>query len=157
MFNKFSAIGAKRILAGIVVVIAMTLLRFEAAGGTSVLHVLYNSDMANSGVDPNASGKINGMLNRQGNANNQRLRLTLANLDPSATYQLMAYIGDDANPRNVADLTTDSKGGLAISYVQKCPGPSNPGGQPLPAVLDPISRIHQLDVVKDGNVILTGV
>ncbi len=157
MFNKFSAISTKRILAGVVVVIAMTLLRFEAAGGTSVLHVLYNTAMANSGVDPNASGKINGMLNRQGNSNNQRLRLTLANLDPNATYQLMAYIGDDANPRNVADLTTDSKGALAISYVQKCPGPSNAGGQPLPAVLDPISRIHQLDVVKDGNVILTGV
>src|SRR5260221_12548309 len=97
MFNKFSAISTKRILAGVVVVIAMTLLRFEAAGGTSVLHVLYNTAMANSGVDPNASGKINGMLNRQGNSNNQRLRLTLANLAPKPTYQFMACIRDSGN------------------------------------------------------------
>jgi hypothetical protein len=156
MVNKIGANSTKRILAAIILVVAMTLLHFEAAG-SSVLHVLYNVDMANSGVDPNATGKLNGTLTRQGNANNQRLRLSLANLDPSSTYQLMAFIGDDAIPRNVADLTTDSKGSVAVSYVQKCPGPSNAGGQPLPAVLNPISRIHQLDIVKDGNVILTAV
>jgi hypothetical protein len=91
------------------------------------------------------------------NDKSKTTRLSLTKLAPNTSYQLFVFIGDDSNPRGLADVTTDATGSVAVKYVQKCPGNSNPGGQPLPSVLDPISRIHQLDVVKDGTVILSGV
>src|SRR5437016_3487365 len=80
--------GAKRLLMGLVMAVAMMFLHHDASAGGRTLNVIFRLDMVNSGVDENASGKISGM--------------------------------------------------------------------PLPNVLDPISHIHQLDVVKDGNVLLTG-
>ncbi|HXU76956.1 MAG TPA: ice-binding family protein [Methylomirabilota bacterium] len=149
--------GPRRILMGLVLAGSLMLLNQGAAAGTSILHVLFKAAMVNSGVDPNAQGTIDGTLTRQGNANNQRLKITLTNLDPGTEYQMLAFIGDDNNPRSATSFTTDSKGAFTVTYVQKCPGKGNPGGQPLPNALDPISHIHQLDIVKDGNVLLTGV
>ena len=155
--NEKKMSGPKRILTGIILALAVTFIRQQASGAASVLHVLYKSVMVNTGADSNAKGQIDGTLNRQGNANNQRLKISVSNLDPSTEYQLSAFIGDDSNRKVIAGFTTDSKGAFTVTYVQKCPGRGNAGGQPLPNTLDPISHIHQLDIVKDGSVILTGV
>ena len=148
--------NTKRFLGSLLLAFAMTFTGHNAVGASSVVHV-FHTDMVNTGVNPNARGRIDGTLTHQVNANTQRLKLTLLNLDPRTTYQLLAFIGDDANPTSVTELSTDAKGALVIMYVQKCPGNSSQGGAPLPEVLDPITRIHQLDIVKDGNVALTGV
>jgi hypothetical protein len=132
-------------------------LGYNASAGSSVLHFMLSTDMVSSGADSNARGHIDAALSRSGNANNQRLKISLTNLDPNSEYQLLAFIGDDSNLRSATSFTTDAKGAYAVTYVQKCPGKSNSGGQPLPNSLDPISHIHQLDIVKDGNVVLTGV
>jgi ice-binding like protein/Big-like domain-containing protein len=58
---------------------------------------------------------------------------------------------------SVAVFTTDANGAFAVTYVQNCPGNFSQGGEPLPNAVDPISHIHQLDIVKAGNVVLTGV
>ena len=149
--------GTKRILTGLLLAAGLMSLRHEALAATSVLHVLFKTVMVNTGADTNVHGQIDGTLNRQGNAGNQRLKISVSNLDPSTDYQLIAFIGDDSNPRSATAFTTDTNGAFTVTYVQKCPGKSNPGGQPLPNALDPISHIHQLDVIKDGNVLLTGV
>jgi len=133
------------------------LLHQDASGATRTLSVVYRVDMVKTGVDTNASGTISGTLIRNGNASNQQLRLSLAHLDPSTTYLLIAFVGDDANPRSVAEITTDSHGAVTVTYLQRCPGNSSRGGQPLPNSVDPISHIHQLDIVKDGSVVLTGI
>ncbi len=149
--------GMKQALTGLVLAVCVMFLNHPAFGGTNFLQVLFNKAMVNSGGDANATGQINGLFIRQGNATSQRLTISVGNLDPNTTYQMIAFMGDDSNPRSVTDFKTGPKGGFVFRYVQKCPDRSNPGGQPLPNALDPISHIHQLDIVKDGNVLLTGV
>jgi hypothetical protein len=92
--------------------------------GPRILNVLFWTDMVNTGVDQNASGKISGTLLRNGYASNQQLKFSLANLDPNTAYQLIAFIGDETNPRSVAVFTTDSNGAFVVTYVQRCPGNS---------------------------------
>jgi Ice-binding-like/Bacterial Ig-like domain len=150
------------IVFGLVFAAALSLPIYSVLGVGSSLRVYYSIDMANSGVAPNARGKIDGTLSHSATGNSQQLKLSLSNLNPNTTYRLMAFIGDEVAPRSVTDLTTDASGALAVTYAQKCPsavGQSSlpRGGGPVPEALDPISRIHQLDIVKDGNVILTGV
>jgi len=149
--------GRQRILIALVIAVGALFSRHDASAGTRVLNVVFQMDMVSSGVDTNASGKISGNLNRNSSGSSQQLKITLAKLEPDTEYQLSAFIGDDPNRRSVAAFTTDTNGAFVVSYVQKCPGNAARGGQPLPVVLDPISHIHQLDVVKDGNVLLTGV
>ena len=149
--------GVKRVLMGLVVAAGVMFLYHDASGETRTLNVLFKLDMVSTGVDTSASGNISGTLLRNGHTTSQQLKLKLAHLDANGDYQLMAFIGDETTPRSVAQFTTDAKGAFAVTYVQKCPGNSSRGGQPLPLALDPISHIHQLDIVKDGSVVLTGV
>jgi len=149
--------GMKRFLLGLVFAAAVMVLLPDASGGTSILNVSFRTDMASTSVDLDASGRFSGTLIRNGHNSNQRLNLSLSNLDPNTAYQLIAFIGDETNPRIVAEFTTDPTGAFAVTYVQKCPGNTSRGGLPLPNAVDPISRIHQLDVLKAGNVVLTAV
>jgi Ice-binding-like/Bacterial Ig-like domain len=149
--------GMKRVLMGLVLAVAVLFLHHDASAATRMLNVIFKMDMVNTGVDTNASGKISGTLLRSGIASSQKLSVSLANLDANTAYQLMAFMGDETNPRSVAPFTTDPNGKFAVTYVQKCPGNSSQGGVPLPNAVDPISRIHQLDIVKAGNVVLTVV
>jgi len=149
--------GMKRILMGLGFAVAVMFLHHDASGGTRMLNVVFRLDMVSTGVDTNASGTFSGTLTRSGHASNQQLRLSVAHLETNTVYQLIGFIGDETNPTSVAEFTTDSKGAFAVTYVQRCPANSNRGGVPLPHAVDPISHIHQLDIVKDGNVVLTGV
>jgi hypothetical protein len=149
--------GMKRILMGAVLAVALMFLHRDASAGTPILNIMFKADMVNTGVDPNASGNYSAKLLRNARNSNQQLKLALANLEPNASYQLIAFIGDEPTPRSVAEFTTDPNGAYAVTYVQKCPGNSSLGGVPLPIAVDPISRIHQLDVMRAGNVVLTGV
>ncbi|MBI3852246.1 MAG: DUF3494 domain-containing protein [Verrucomicrobia bacterium] len=117
-------------------------------GGTSILHLNFVTAMLNTGVDPDASGSVNGKLNRQGNASNQRLQISLANLDPNTTYQLAAFIGDDTNSTSVASFTTDANGAFKVTYVKKSQGKGSAGGQPLPDALHPLRNVRELDIVN---------
>src|SRR5436305_630240 len=92
--------GTTRILRGLVLAIVLNFLGHDAMGG-SVLHILFNTDLVNTGADADAKGKMNGMLTRQGNANNQTLRVLLTKLAPNTTYQLLVFIGEDSNPRGL--------------------------------------------------------
>jgi hypothetical protein len=145
------------ILPGLVLAFSLLCQTLDAAAATRVLNVTFKMDMMKTGANTNASGKISGILLRNGQVSSQQLKLSLAHLDSNAVYQLIAFVGDETSPRSVGGFTTDLKGAFAVTYVQRCPGNSSRGGIPLPTAIDPISRIHQLDVVKDGNVVLTVV
>src|SRR4026207_1573309 len=151
MQKNIAVNGMKQVLMGLVLAAAVTFPPHEASGATRILNVLLRTDMVNTVVDDDASGRISGTLIRNGQTSNQRLKLSFANLDPDTAYQLVAFIGDETNPRSVAEFTTDSSGAFGVTYVQKCPGNSSRGGEPLPHAMDPISHIHQLDIVKAGN------
>ncbi len=155
--NDLGLSRAKRVLMGLILAVGVMFCYAGAAAGTSSLHVLFKTGMRNTGIDADAAGQIDGNLTRSGKANNQRLKISLTNLDPGTEYQMIAFIGDDTTPRSVTSFTTDSKGAYKVTYEQKCPGKATASGQPLPVALDPISHIHQLDIYKDGNVLLSGV
>ncbi|HXI52913.1 MAG TPA: Ig-like domain-containing protein, partial [Candidatus Saccharimonadales bacterium] len=141
---------------GLMLALGMAFLHPGASGANTHLNVGFKTDLVNTGVDPNASGKVAGVLIRNGYASNQQLKLSLANLDPNTAYQLVAFIGDETTPRSVATFTSDPNGAFAVTYVQKCPGTAL-RGEPLPNAVDPISHIHQLDIVKAGAVVLTSL
>jgi hypothetical protein len=145
--------GTKRKLMGLILAAALMFLHHNAVakpGGTSILHFNFVTAMANTGVDANAGGSVNGKLNRQGNANNQRLQMSLVNLDPNTTYQLAAFIGDDTNSTSVTEFTTDSNGAFTVTYVKKAQGKASAGGQPLPEALNPLENVRELDILN-GN------
>ena len=146
----------KRLLMGVVFAIAGLFLNQNASAGNQ-LSVVFRTAMVSTGVDQNARGNLYGVLIRNGFVSSQYLNLSINHLDTNTTYQLMAFIGDETTRRSVAEFTTDAKGAFVITYIQRCPGNSSKGGKPLPMVLDPISHIHQLDIVKDGNLILSGL
>lgn len=146
-----------RSLLGLALAASVMFQSLDAAAATRMLNVIFKMDMVKTGVETNASGNISGMLLRSGQLSNQQLKLSVAHLHASSTYQLIAFVGDETSPRSLGGFTTDANGAFAVTYVQRCPGNSSRGGIPLPNAVDPISRIHQLDVVKDGNVIMTVV
>ena len=119
-------------------------------GGTSILHYIYTTAMMNTGVDPNARGRVDGVITRQGKSNIQRLKISLANLDPNTTYLLTAYLGDNTNSVDITGFTTNPKGEFMADYVKKSQGKTNPSSEPLPAVLDPMCNIRELAIIN-GN------
>jgi hypothetical protein len=119
----------------------------KLGGGTDILHLFLREPLANEGLLTNATGWVNLGQNRQGHADNQRLDIAVANLETNAEYGIWAALGDDTNFVFAGNLTTTSKGGGLVRFMQV--GSSNgqapgKGKTPLPAVLDPISNIRGL-------------
>jgi hypothetical protein len=129
-----------------------------APGGTGIVQFISETDMTNTGVNPDASGKIN-VTASQGNDNNhQQLNISLANLDPNTTYQLIAFIGDDTNAMSIAGFTTDQNGTFTVSYMEKSRGKPGPHMEQLPNALDPMCIVRELDIVNgSADTVLRGV
>lgn len=123
------------------------------AGGTDILHLFVHKAMTNDGIEAGATGAVDVRQNRQGNANNQRLDVSVTGLTTNTTYQLLALLDDDTNSTFVVDLTTDSHGVGALHFAQANNGKSGKSGgkgkgtSPLPDLLDPVSNIRELTVV----------
>jgi len=115
-------------------------------GGTSILHFMLRTTMTGTGT-----GNVEAKRNQQGGADNQRLEITVANLATSTTYQLLASTTDDTNLVAVGEFTTDSAGGAVLDYVKKNNGKGSPGGDPVPAGLNPISKLRSLEVSVGGT------
>src|ERR1043165_3123238 len=135
-----------------VVLGAAVLVLLQAAPASAAVNAFshtFQATMSPTGVDPNARGSVHGNLTRRGAVDNQRLTVTVSRLDTNTTYHLMAYLGDDIAATAVADLVTDRRGGAFILYIK------NPGTHPLPAVVDPLSNIREVDIVNtNGDVVL---
>jgi len=144
--------GTMRNLIGMAIAVGLMLLQQDAraAQGTTVNYSLH-SVMTNAGIDADARGTINSVLNHGATSDSQRLRIVLAKLDPNTTYQLKAFIGDDMGLTSVAVFTTDRRGGAVISYTKNRLGRANPGTHLLPGSLDPICNVREIDVVDGGD------
>jgi hypothetical protein len=122
--------------------------------GTSILHFFVRKTMSNSGVVPDATGRINGMLVRQGKANNQKLDIYFTKLSANTTYHLSALIGDDTNFTDVAEFNTDATGSAKLFYRRMGPNGNSGlgrGKSGLPAALNPISNLRELAVVDTNS------
>ena len=140
---------------GLAVGLALTLgMSREAVAASSALQFNAQTAMVNSGVDADATGKINVSMNGSGKGNNEQLKVAAAKLDPNTTYQLVAFIGSDTNGTNIAVLTTDKKGALKITYVKKAQANSHSGKNIFPTVLDPLCNVRELKTVNGGSQIV---
>jgi hypothetical protein len=120
--------------------------------GTDILHWAVSEKMLNESGPSNASASVSAKLNQQGNAYNQRLDVSVRNLETNTAYQVWAALDDDTNFVPVADFTTDESGGAKLKFMRvgSSQGKGHGSGKlPLPAELDPISDIRELAI---GNV-----
>lgn len=121
------------------------------AGGTSILHLLVRKTMANPGILPDASGKIALKQNKQGQSNLQQLDIIASHLETNAPYQLLALLGDDTNFTQVADISSDADGKIALRYRRVDTRNGNNGHlghgkSGLLAALNPVSNLRGLAI-----------
>ena len=93
------------------------LLAGAAPVANSTLYVV-NEDFTNTGFDSDARGHVQALVKQRGQSHLQRLRVTVAKLDPSTPYQLLATTGDDTNFLTVAEFTT-TRAGRAVIQQQR--------------------------------------
>lgn len=122
-------------------------------GGTSIFHLFVRKTMQSIGS--NASGELQLMQVKQGNANNQSLKISVANLEATTSYQLLARLGDDTNFTHITDFVADSGGNalLRLRSLGNGNGKGN-GKTPLPALLNPVSNIRELAIADTNAVVL---
>ena len=143
-----------RVLMGLVLAVAVMFLPHAAVakqGGTDILHFMFSKEMTNTGVDSDARGKIQETLTRQGNANNQGIKISLAKLNPNTAYQLIAFIGEDTSSTSIAEFTTDRKGSFTVAYVKKGQGNPSPRMQRFPDALDPLCNVRELNIINGST------
>jgi hypothetical protein len=120
-----------------------------AQGGTDILHLVLHKAASPTELASNAVGRIELRQNRQGHADNQRLRMQLSNLETNAGYQLFAWLGDGTNATYVGPIGSSANGQARLDYwsVASRQGfHAGRGHAPLPAVLNPVSQIRALTV-----------
>jgi hypothetical protein len=124
------------------------------SGGTGVLHFFVRKTMSNSGLLPDATGRIDGKLVRQGNANNQKFDIDLKHLAANTTYHLSALLGDDTNFTDVAEFNTDDVGSAKLHYRRMGKDGNSGLGRgktAMPGFLNPISNLRELAVVDTNG------
>jgi hypothetical protein len=115
-FSKITKKIAAGILFGAALSIALPIA--HAAAVVNSVNYSVHAKMTNTGVDADAKGIVSGSLNRRGSTtDNQHLAISVTKLDPSATYQLVAFIGEDTNGTAIADLTTTKHGSASVNYI----------------------------------------
>jgi hypothetical protein len=120
-------------------------------GGTSILHLTISTALTSSGFDDNASGSVVADHKAQGGAEKQSLRINAAGLEANTAYLLLASTTEDTNLTQGAVLTTDANGVIDITYAQQGQGKAHPHAEPLPASLDPVSKLRMLEVSIGGT------
>jgi hypothetical protein len=129
--------------------------RKRACHGTDILHFKVKTSMVSSGAESNAAGSVSLNQNQQGNANNQRLTISVNNLGSNTIYSLLASLRSDTNFTEVATLTTDANGEELVKYTKKNNGNGKAGGTPLPDALNPLSDILALEIANGTQAVLS--
>src|SRR5262245_6591010 len=138
---------------GVVIALASVSFLANAAThrrGTDILHFFVRKAMTSEGVETNATGRVEADQNRQGRANNQRLKISVNGLTTNTTYQLLALTDDNVDFTPVTQFDTDGRGRASVDFRKKATGNGRLGrGQsPLPDELDPVSQIRELTVAN---------
>jgi hypothetical protein len=118
--------------------------------GTDILHYSVTKAMSNDGVESNAVGSVKAHQNEQGHADNQQLNISVSGLTGSTTYELLA--NGDTNLADGVSFTTGPSGGAKLKFRSNGNGHGlGHGVQSLPAALNPVSHITELDVFNSST------
>ena len=150
--SNFHARTTGHPLLGLVLAAAATFLSGEAiaaGSGASLLKFNLTIDMARTGVEPRARGRIQELVKCSDSVDEQSLQVVLTRLNPETTYELTAFFGADTESTTVAEFTTNRLGAFRTTWRKS-------GNNRFPAGLPPISNIRELEVVNGGDeVVLT--
>jgi hypothetical protein len=142
----------KRFLLIVTLAIGALCLDLEAAAQPgAVLNYVLKTAMANAGVDADAVGTVNSTLRRNSSGDSQRLKVVLAGLNPETSYQLNAFLRNDTSPTSVGQITTDRRGRLLKVYSKNRLGNAALGTELLPASIDPLCNVREVEVVDSGG------
>src|SRR5262245_38737819 len=141
------------IVGAIAALTSITLLAGPHGHGTDILHFFVREAMTNEGVETNATGRVEANQNRQGNANNQRLKISVNGLATNTTYQLLALTDDNVDLTSVPQFDTDDHGRAAFDFRKQGNGNGGMGHgkSALPDELDPLSQIRELAVFNGST------
>ena len=134
------------------------LLAGAAPAANSTFYVV-NEAFTNTGFDSDARGHVRALVKQRGASHLQRLRVTVAKLDPSTPYQLLATTGDDTNFLSVAEFTTTPAGRAVIQQQRHQVNDRvrrTANKRALAELLAPLTEVRTLAVADtNGVVILT--
>lgn len=121
--------------------------------------VQYSADqtMTATGVEADATGRVQVFLKQQGSSDHQRLRLLVGGLDPHTPYTLQAQMGDDSNFVSISTLTTTPAGSGNVLFLQNgVPKTVRKKKHALPELLDSLTEVRALIVANtNGEAVLT--
>src|SRR4029453_16375388 len=116
-------------------------------GGTDILHFFDLATFTNNGAITNATGRVEARQNKQGNADNETLGISVRNLNTNTTYSLLVLAGDNASMTSVTDFVPDSRGRANLLFRNLGNGKGVGHGKlSLPAALDPVSTVRTLAI-----------
>jgi hypothetical protein len=134
------------------------LLACAAPSANSVLYFV-EEDFTATGLDADASGHVQALVNQKGQRHLQRLRVTVAHLDPHTPYALLAAIGADTNLVAVANFKTSGSGRAVVMQQRKMVRDKirrTAERHTLAEALAPLAEVHTLAVANtNGEVALT--
>src|SRR5437763_13345249 len=101
--------------------ITLAAVAFAAPGaghrfGTDIFHFHVQKALADQGVEPGATGNVDALHNRQGQADIQKLDVVVRGLTPETPYELDALIDGNGDFVPVDAFVTDASGAAAIRY-----------------------------------------
>ena len=121
--------------------------------------VQYSADqfMTATGVEAEATGRVQVFLKQQGKSDHQRLRLLVSGLEARTPYTLRAQIGDDTNFVIVSTFTTAATGQGNVLFLQNgVPKTVRKKKHALPELLASLTEARALTVVNtNGDTVLT--
>jgi len=126
-------------------------------GGTDILHFFDSATFTNNGLATTASGSVSARQNRQGNADNESVKLSFKGLDTNAPYTLQISTVNDTNLTSVSDFTADARGRAKLDFSKLGNGNGlGHGNMPLPDAMDPVSELRTFAVVDtNAQAVLT--
>jgi hypothetical protein len=135
-------------------------LAHAASSGPSLLHYSVQETLTATAVDPDATGSVQAFMKRDGKIDRQRLRVTVAQLESSATYTLLVQMGGDPNLVVVTNFTTTPAGKGGVLYVQNRvlnrPAVRHITKHSLPEMMDPVTHTRSIAVADaNGEIVLT--
>lgn len=137
----------------LVLVLGLAGVRVTSAGpaGPNTLRYRVATELASSGWDDNAKGRVRVLVRELGASSHARLRLTVAHLDPRTSYTLLAVIGDDTNYVAVTNFLTGPSGRAHLVYSRK-----SHGAHQLPALLGELAEVSAVAIANtNGEIILS--
>jgi hypothetical protein len=144
----------RSILKTFIALLAGAVMAHANPNGPNLVRYSVNEMMTASGVDADATGRVQVFVKQKGDSDHERLRVHVAGLDARAAYTLVAQIGDDTNFVVVTNFVTGAAGKGNVLYFQNHSGGKNVRHS-LPETLNPLTDVRTLAVANaNGEIVL---